>query len=288
MDNQPETIEQHVTQIGRRALIAGLARNCAAGLRATLPRLSRLAASFEETRFVIVTNDSVDETETVLKAWAAGRTDTEIIVISGLRYRAWRRTHRLAICREAYLSVLDRDRAAGKPHDFLVVADLDGPNARLIDEPDFGIAIAAAPAGWAAVFANARNIYYDIWALRHPTWCPGDCWEPVWTAQWRLLGRKAAVERAEQLHVRARQISINANDPPIPVLSAFGGFGLYRTEYLAGAHYRGLTPRGSVVCEHVAFHETIRENGGSLYILPALLNDGHEFDYSASDERKSS
>lgn len=288
MHSQPGAIEQHVVKIGRRALIAGLARNCAAGLRATLPRLSRLAASFEETRFVIVTNDSVDETEAVLKAWAAGRTDTEIIVISGLRYRAWRRTHRLAICREAYLSVLERDRAAGKPHDFLVVADLDGPNAHLIDEPDFGDAIAAAPAGWAAVFANARNIYYDTWALRHPTWCPGDCWKPVWTAQWRLFGRKAAIERAIQLHVRARQISIDSHATPIPVLSAFGGFGLYRTEYLTGAHYRGLTPRGGIVCEHVAFHETIRENGGSLYILPALLNDGHEFDYSASDERKSS
>jgi len=54
-----------------------------------------------------------------------------------------------------------------------VVADLDGPNARLIAEPDFGAAITAAPAGWAAVFANARNTYYDIEALRHPTWCPG-------------------------------------------------------------------------------------------------------------------
>ena len=103
-------IEQHVATIGSRALIAGLARDCAAGLRATLPRLSRLAASFEETRFVIVTNDSVDETEAVLKAWAAGRNDTEIIVISGLRYRAWRRTHRLAICREAYLSLCANDR----------------------------------------------------------------------------------------------------------------------------------------------------------------------------------
>lgn len=288
MHSPPGAIEQHMTKIGRRALIAGLARNCAAGLRATLPRLSRLAASFEETRFVIVTNDSVDETEPVLKAWAAGRTDTEIIVIWGLRYRAWSRTHRLAICREAYLSVLERDRAAGKPHDFLVVADLDGPNAHLIDEPDFGDAIAAAPTGWAAVFANARNIYYDIWALRHPTWCPGDCWEPVWGSRWRLFGRKAAVERAKQLHIHARQISIDSNAPPIPVLSAFGGFGLYRTEYLANAHYRGLTPSGSLVCEHVAFHETIRKNGGSLYILPALLNDGHEFDYSASDERKSS
>ena len=277
-----------MTQIGRRALIAGLARDCAAGLRATLPRLSRLAASFEAARFVIVTNDSVDETESVLKDWAAGRTDTEILVISGLRYRAPTRTHRLAICREGYLSVLERDRAAGTPHDVLVVADLDGPNAHLIDEPDFSAAIAAAPAGWAAVFANARHSYYDIWALRHPSWCPGDCWEPVRRARWRLFGRHAAVERATELHVRARQISIDANDPPIPVLSAFGGFGVYRTEYLAGAHYRGLTRYGRVVCEHVAFHERIRQNGGSLYILPALLNDGHDVHYSASDARNSS
>ena len=71
-------------------------------------------------------------------------------------------------------------------------------------------------------------------------------------------------------------------------MSAFGGFGVYRTEYLAGAHYRGLTRYGRLVCEHVTFHETIRQNGGSLYILPALLNDGHEFDYAASDARNSS
>jgi hypothetical protein len=71
-------------------------------------------------------------------------------------------------------------------------------------------------------------------------------------------------------------------------MSAFGGLGVYRTEYLAGAHYRGLTRYGRVVCEHVAFHERIRQNGGSLYIPPALLNDGHDVHYSASDERKSS
>jgi hypothetical protein len=32
----------------------------------------------------------------------------------------------------------------------------------------------------------------------------------------------------------------------------------------------------------------IRQNGGSLYILPALLNDGHDVHYSASDARNSS
>mgnify|MGYP003327104484 CR=1 FL=1 len=34
-----------------------------------------------------------------------------------------------------------------------------------------------SPDDIAAVCANASPRYYDIWALRHRTWCPSDCWQ---------------------------------------------------------------------------------------------------------------
>ncbi len=261
--------------IEKSVVIAGLARNCAEGLRTTLPRLSQFCHTFRKLRFVFVTNDNEDDTEEVLRTWARGRSDVEIIQLDGLKHSAQQRTVRIAAARAAYLSAFWRGVAAGEKYDLLMVADLDGLNANLVSDPDFTKAINSAPDGWGAVFANQRGTYYDIWALRHPTWCPGDCWEPVRDAKRRWFGGKAAAAKAKQINITARQIHIDPGELPIEVQSAFGGFGIYRTEFLTGAQYLGLSPQGGLVCEHVSFNEAVRQNGGALYILPALLNDTH-------------
>lgn len=260
--------------IEKSALIVGLARDCAEGLRATLPRIERFRSTFSKCKFVVVTNESIDDTDDVLNNWASTSNNIEIIALDGLKSTAPERTVRLAIARNAYISTSRRDHERGEHHDFLVVVDLDGLNANLIDDPDFTAVLGKAPEGWGALFANQRDTYYDLWALRHPTWCPGDCWEPVRLAKKRWFGRKAAVAAAKaQLASQLRHIA--PTEQPVAVDSAFGGFGIYRTEFLVDAAYRGLTDEGKAVCEHVAFNEKVRQNGALLYILPPLLNDTH-------------
>ena len=259
----------------KSALVAGAARNCGAGLRSTLARLERLRASFSPVKFVIVTNDSTDGTDAILRDWAHTVPDAHIVSLDGLATITHSRTARLAIARNAYLSVLDEDLRKGRKHDLLVVADLDGLNAGLVEEPEFSAAVHSAPAGWAGIFANSRGIYYDIWALRHPAWSPNDCWQQVRKAKRRLFGRKAAKAAAIKEYIHKRKIIVDPSSPPIAVESAFGGFGIYRTEAVRGATYVGLDLSGCELCEHVAFNQAIRAAGGDLYIVPSLLTDTH-------------
>lgn len=258
----------------KSAFIAGTARNCGPGLIGSLTRLERLRSTFDRTKFAIVTNDNADNTKEILEDWASRVPDAHIICMDGLASKTTQRTARLAITRTAYLDLLRQDMAKGETFDLMIVADLDGLNAELIDDPGFTAALETAPSGWAAVFANSRGLYYDIWALRHPTWCPDDCYESVRNTPMPIFGRAKAKKAAVQRYVRDRQIVIDPSSAPIEVESAFGGFGIYRTEFLEQAAYCGLAANREV-CEHVSFHEGIRKAGGRLYILPALLTATH-------------
>jgi glycosyltransferase involved in cell wall biosynthesis len=260
--------------LGGSALIVGLARDCAVELAATLPRLDRLNASFDELKYVVVTNDSADHTPALLQKWSQQRTNARIIELSGLSRNVPTRSARLAVCRNICLSEWKRDIRSGCSYDYLIVLDLDGLNANLIDEPNFSAAILAAPQEWGGLFANQRDKYYDIWALRHSEWCPNDCWQEVsiYTKRFPIL-RKRREKIAIARYVRSRAIHIPPDSAPIQVQSAFGGFAVYRPKYLRDAYYLGLTHSGDPVCEHVPFHEMIRANGAKLYILPSLLND---------------
>ena len=137
-----------------------------------------------------------------------------------------------------------------------------------------------APPDWGGIFANQRQAYYDIWALRHRKWCPEDCWQQVGRSQ--PVGRfrrffspmrgVPGVEAVER-YVGRRQVRIAPEHGPIEVDSAFGGFGVYRTSFLCNAWYSGRDAAGREVCDHVHFNSCVRRAGGKLYIIPALLND---------------
>ncbi|UIY31434.1 hypothetical protein LZK73_30585 (plasmid) [Neorhizobium galegae] len=259
--------------IEKSAFIVGAARDCEEGLVQTLPRLSRLQQSFTRTKFFIVTNDSEDCTEKVLRQWAEATHDAHIQNVDGLAANVAKRTPRLAVARNLYVTALRDDLQRGIRHDLLVVLDLDGVNANLVEEPELSNAINSAPDDWAGLFANQRDWYYDIWALRHPFMVPDRLLERSARGGASEIQQKKKIKVAIEEFVTGRQKKISPDDKPIPVQSAFGGFGIYRTEFLQQSLYLGLDSQGEEVCEHVALNESIGRQGGKLYIAPRLLND---------------
>ena len=123
---------------------------------------------------------------------------------------------------------------------------------------------------WDACFANQSKVYYDIWALRHKTWCPNDCWQTYSFLLNNGVGTFAALQAA----VYSRMISINRNKNPIEVDSAFGGLGIYKKSAIMSSTYIGLDDNEEEFCEHVHLHTIMRGKGLKLYIVPSLINCG--------------
>lgn len=250
-----------------KAVFAGCARDCAPFLDGVLRNIETFASIYDSFEVIIVENDSADDTRLRLQEFAASRGNVRLIEADGLEERHPKRGDRLAVARNLYMDAVREDYYSDC--DDLVVIDFDDVNCEPID----GAAFEAARRWlWQepnrrGVFANSAPFYYDLWPLRHPTWCPDDCWERVRKTQ-RALGLDEAVRR----FVASRQIPIAPDTPPIMVDSAFGGLGIYRREATLGATYIGLDPDDEEVCDHASFNASVKGADGVLAIFPSLQN----------------
>jgi hypothetical protein len=255
--------------------ICGLARDCAATLEGTLASIERLKGCFQRVDLVVLTNDSVDSTSDILSHWAATRPWATILKLDGLASAIIGRSDRLSMLRNFYLFELQRRMESGRRFDLMIVLDFGGENEHLTLDNGFCDLLSNAPTDWGGIFASQRQGYYDVWALRHPKWCPEDCWHQISqsTRSVRWPFRKRVEAAALKRYVGHRQVKIDPQLAPIEVESAFGGFGIYKTSSLSDAWYSGRDSSGRQVCEHVAFNFGVRRSGVKLYVMPALLND---------------
>lgn len=264
--------------------VVGCAQNCAADLPAVLANLQALRGLFRRSRLLVLENDSTDATRQLLAQHGQGDPGLRALAFTGLNGRIPVKTVRLAHLRNGALAWLEREGALAQEA-LVLVLDLDAVNAAPWDLDRF-----AAVLEWfwpkrkaAAVFANQRGPYYDLWALRHPQLCPDDIWERMLEA--RLADATATDAALFERVIGPRQLTFEPSLPPFKVESAFGGLGFYKTQWLQ-AHripYGGETTRWVErqgrpelirwqCAEHVSFHAGLRAAGGSLWLHPALLN----------------
>lgn len=252
-------------------VIVGCVRNGAKTLRRAIETLARATAGFATVRFLIVESDSTDDTPAELQRLRNERTGFQFTSLGALAERIPARTERIAACRNRYLDELRLDPQYAQV-DYVMVADLDGVNNDLRAE-----AVAtcwASKQPWDGVAANQRDAYYDIWALRHPDWCPVDCHE-----QYSRLRTMFDKPRALAIAIHSRMARLSPRSEWIEVDSAFGGLAIYRREALLAGRYSGVC-EGRAVCEHVPLHAELRAQGCRIFINPALIN-AHRTDHSA-------
>src|SRR5262249_48913087 len=142
------------------------------------------------------------------------------------------RTQRLAHCRNYYLDCIIHDNKYASV-DYVAAADLDGLNDALNAQ-----AIQTcwdAEEDWDVVTANQAGLYYDIWSLRHPHWCPDDCWKQYFALR-ELLGH----EQAKEIAVVSRMAHLDRNAGLIEVEAAFGGFAIYKRVAFISGRYAGV------------------------------------------------
>jgi len=245
-------------------LIVGLARNCADVISSEVQKISDAFRSAKSVRWLIIESDSSDRTIDVLKSMQK-KLSLRFISLGKLRETFHKRTERIAKCRNRYIDEI-RDNDEYAHIDFVVVVDLDGINCKLTLE-----AVTSCwemEEDWDSCFANQSKGYYDIWALRHETWSPNDCWNSFNFLVQNGINHFDALNAS----IYSRMITIEESIKPIKVRSAFGGLGIYKKSLFLKSNYCGLDADGSEKCEHVSFHEELNAAGYKLYINPKLIN----------------
>lgn len=257
-----------MTDRDRSLTILGVVRNGGAGLEATLHRIDDLRHRLHQSACIIATNDNADDTNDQLMAFAKRNSSATVLRLDGLVHSHPQRVERIAVARNITLATMWQQ--SRQPH--TLVLDLDGPNANLPGDHILALIDSADTNTWDALFANQTAGYYDLYALRHPQWCPQDPWLEIRRRRRQALNLRSKKRLVAHL-IHDRQYAIAATHPRIPVLSAFGGLALYKTSALEGAWYSARDACGQLVCEHVILHQAMVAAGMRLFIDPALLNE---------------
>jgi hypothetical protein len=251
-------------RVPNEILIAGLARNLTRRLNRTIATIRQATQACSTVRFLVIESDSDDDTVARLGRLAGEVPNFDYLTLGRLREQVEIRTERLAICRNAYLDEL-RDNPKYQNVSHLVVSDLDGVSTDLSSSAF--LSCWDQPEPWNACTANQGDYYYDIWALRHRTWCPSDCWQDY--ERWvPLVGKRSARE----MFIFSRMIHLPSSQPMLEVDSAFGGLAVYQRDAILSSRYRGVTASGEPVCEHVTLCEQMRAAGNRIFINPSLIN----------------
>ncbi len=264
MDSPTSPESENIAPIdGARIIIVGIVRNIEDSLKKDFERLAAAFPSASKLDWFLVESGSSDGSLEVLESTKEKNLSFQYKSIQ--LDPGFSRTQNMATARNEYLKYLEKDSNYGN-YDYVVVADFNCLNNKIVAT---AVQSCWDQQIWDVVTANQSGRYYDIWALRHPFWSPNDCWADL---EFRRKYQKFP-ELALAYSVRSRMIKIPKNSSWIEVDSSFGGLGIYKANLFSlSGRYIGTTSDGNPVCEHVSFHENLKQHGKRIFINPALIN----------------
>lgn len=256
-------------------IIGGCARDCGRYLPEVLNKIKELSNN-KKVYFIFYENDSRDNTNLILQNFvnevnenkgSNGSNESHKAHLITEKLNIKRRTPRIAHCRNQILKhIMNND--LHKKYRYFMNMDLDNVNVNLNVESVNRCLNESNK--WDIASINQNKKYYDLWALRTND-KKNNCWH----------NDKCGLNKLYKWFIDIPEIK-NLNRIPIemdyiPVISAFGGLTIYKTNLLKNSWYSGEDKRDSSVddCEHVNFHERILKNfpKTKFYIIPYMTND---------------
>lgn len=246
-------------------IIAGCARDCELYLPQVLDNIEQLANN-KNVYFIFYENDSIDNTNKLLQDFI--NKHNGILISEKLNIK--RRTPRIAHCRNKILEHIKNNKLY-KKYKYFINMDLDNVNVNLnietvnrcLNESNM----------WDIASINQSHKYYDLWALRTYT-KDNNCWNND-LCEFNKLNKW--FKNIPTIKHNKKEYKININEEYVPVLSAFGGFTIYKTYLLKNSWYSGEDKIDPEIddCEHVNFHESIFHNFPKtrFYIIPYMINN---------------
>ncbi|MGY3211146.1 hypothetical protein [Mucilaginibacter sp. HD30] len=255
-------------------IICALARDCATALERNIPKIEQLRSRFLSSSVIVIENDSKDLTKHILKHWS--ETENDVTVISNdfnsptipnasqenpFPQTSLERISKMASYRNMYLEWI---KQSDKKVDLVIVIDVDikGFSVDAIIS-----SITTAPLNWGGIFANGytdtRIFKTPIYTMYHDMYAYAEhipAKKPYFT-----YNAAFALKKTMNQKLKAAKF--------VPVISAFGGIGIYKWAAISGNHYEALE-NGDIymeaVCEHITFNDKIRQRGFRAYISSEL------------------
>lgn len=261
-------------------LIVGTISNVEKTLKKDLLRVINSFSRFKNIGIYLVESDSTDKTIEILSELSKFVPNLDYVTMGALKPIIRNRIERIRYCRNFYVRYIREIPKEFLPN-YVVVADLDGMNSALNKK---AVDSCFKNDNWEVITANQTFGYYDIYALRHPTWQKGDCFEELKIIkkdidinprfkfkpldQIRLL---YLFDKARKQAIFGKMIRIKSGKSFIQVESAFGGLAIYKADNFLNFNYD--TDQAQIEeSEHVALHKKIINMGGYIYINPNLVN----------------
>ena len=276
-----------------KVVFAGCAKDCGKFLPTTLKNINDYSLLFKEAYTIIVENGSSDNTKNLL---LEKKTKNDSFLFCDQFNELPYRNQRLEKARNLIIDTILKSEVF-MSCDLFIMLDLDDMGTYKIENEDIfqSINFLYSNEEIAGVFANQLGGYYDIWALRDIKYCKNDFWVEV--LKYLMINKNANEQVSKEILINAKKeildkkvFSFDKYDSPIPVLSAFGGFGIYKmnnvienkNKYQGEQNFDVITKDKKKFkvnyqkCEHVNFNEGIINQNKKLYILPQLINQSFQ------------
>ena len=233
-----------------KVAVVSLARNCARNLQKSINIIKKLES--KKISFFIYENNSIDQTKKIL---IDNQSDQIAISLNTdetpyLQNRSRERTINLARYRNICLEWVKQNCS---DFDYALVLDLDADEGFSIDGIYNSISWlnkiekSAGMGSYSLCFKKNKLSHYDIFATRRDNWAESS----------------ALVDDQEK---SLSQYHPDIGSSPIPFYSCFGGLAIYKMQCFIEGNYDG-----SMGCEHIWFHKSMRDKGYEMYLNPSSI-----------------
>ncbi|CAB5226432.1 Mannosyltransferase 1, CMT1 [uncultured Caudovirales phage] len=244
----------------KKVVVAAAIRNIEHVIKPVFDNINTLTSIFDEVECVLVESDSYDRTIEALKHYKDYlNCRLDVYSFGYLQDKIPNRMQRICKARNFYLDIVQEKYSN---YDYLLVIDFNETNIEPYDldsfKTNFEISLE-----WDMICANQEQTYYDLYALRHETWMPFNCWNAIGNRPSFM-----SYETAHNMYVKSRFLNIKKTHPPIKVMSAFGGSAFIKISSIGQARHRAVDDSDEEECEWVSFCKALQ----NVYINPMFIN----------------
>jgi hypothetical protein len=258
-------------------LVVGTIRNVEKTITTEIIRCLNALSEFKTINFYLVESDSDDNTLKKLEELKGNLTNISFVSLGFLDEKISNRLDRIRFCRNSYVQYI-RTLDKEKTPDYVLVVDLDGMNSALNSQSVLSCFVRN---DWDVVVSNQTFGYYDILALRHPTWQKNDWTEEYELEKEKVIGPKSKfwlhrvryslkIDKVKHRVLYSKMIRINKENSWIEIQSGFGGAAIYKTEVFKKYDYSKEFETSET--DHVSLHRKLLREGGNIFINPKFIN----------------